>query len=88
MVEAAGHRRPSIANAYLSTHRVQQQKAPNVTLDQVRDAIARFNGNKKAAANFLQILRQKMYRIIQRHESVTFSDSLPNVTLSDSLITQ
>jgi hypothetical protein len=26
---------------------VQQQKAPNVTLDQVRDAIARFNGNKK-----------------------------------------
>jgi benzoyl-CoA reductase/2-hydroxyglutaryl-CoA dehydratase subunit BcrC/BadD/HgdB len=51
---------------------VQQQKAPNVTLDQVRDAIARFNGNKKAAANFLQILRQKMSDI-QRHESVTFS---------------
>lgn len=88
VVEAAGHSRPSIANTHLSTHRVQQEEAPGVTLDQVRDAIVMFNGNKKAAANFLQISRQKMYRIIQRHESVTFRDSLPNVTLSESLITQ
>jgi DNA-binding NtrC family response regulator len=51
---------------------VQQQKAPDVTFDQVRDAIAKFNGNKKAAADFLQISRQKVYRIIDRHEGVTF----------------
>ncbi|MFM0136417.1 integrase domain-containing protein [Caballeronia grimmiae] len=66
VVEAAGHSRPSIANAYLSTHRVQQQKAPDVTFDQVCDAIAKFNGNKKAAANFLQISRQSVYRILER----------------------
>ncbi|WP_235366175.1 MULTISPECIES: helix-turn-helix domain-containing protein [Caballeronia] len=66
VVEAAGHRRPSIANTHLSTHTVQQQKAPDVTLDQVRDAIAKFNGNKKAAANFLQISRQSVYRLLER----------------------
>jgi len=66
VVEAAGDSRPSIANTHLSTHRVQQQKAPDVTLDQVRDAIAKFNGNKKAAANFLQISRQSVYRLLER----------------------
>jgi transcriptional regulator with PAS, ATPase and Fis domain len=42
------------------------QKAPDITLDQVRDAIAKFNGNKKAAANFLRFSRQSVYRILER----------------------
>ncbi|MCG7402247.1 MULTISPECIES: hypothetical protein [Caballeronia] len=66
VVEAAGHSRPSIANTHLSTHRVQQEEAPGVTLVQVRDAIVMFNGNKKAAANFLRISRQSVYRMLER----------------------
>ncbi|MDR5786638.1 hypothetical protein P9281_08785 [Caballeronia sp. LP003] len=65
----SGRPQPAIdckrVSIYLSTHRVQQEEAPSVTLDRVRDAIVMFNDNKKAAANFLQISRQSVYRILE-----------------------
>ncbi|MFM0326441.1 helix-turn-helix domain-containing protein [Caballeronia glebae] len=66
VVEAAGHSRPAIANAYLSTFRVQTRKAaPEVSYEQVVAALADTGGNKKAAAAALGINRQKLYRILQ-----------------------
>lgn len=66
VVEAAGHSRKQKAGAYLSSYFVQKKlKAPKVTIEQVYEALAANNGEKKAAAAALGISRTGLYRILQ-----------------------
>jgi transcriptional regulator with PAS, ATPase and Fis domain len=66
VVEAAGHSRKQKAGAYLSSYSVQRKlKTPKVTIEQVNNALAASNGEKKAAAAALGISRTGLYRILQ-----------------------
>ncbi|SIT48758.1 Tyrosine recombinase [Paraburkholderia ribeironis] len=71
VVEAAGHTRRTKANAYLSTFAKQerlQKKLP--TIDEVRAALAKADGNKSHAAAALGISRQAVYRILGAGENL------------------
>ncbi|MFP3708491.1 integrase domain-containing protein [Paraburkholderia sp. SIMBA_009] len=65
VVEAAGHSRPTKANAYISTFARQERLAkPNPTIDAVRSALEAAGGNKSHAAAALGISRQALYRLL------------------------
>ncbi|MXN76477.1 Fis family transcriptional regulator [Burkholderia sp. 4701] len=65
VVEAAGHSRPSKANAYLSTFARQTERTkPLPTLGEARTAIETAAGNKSHAAAALGISRQALYRLL------------------------
>lgn len=65
VVEAAGHSRPTKANAYISTFARQERLAkPTPTIDEVRSALEAAAGNKSHAALALGISRQALYRLL------------------------
>ncbi|MDN7934557.1 integrase domain-containing protein [Burkholderia metallica] len=65
VVEAAGHSRPSKANAYLSTFARQTERTkPQPTLEEAQRAIETAAGNKSHAAATLGISRQALYRLL------------------------
>jgi integrase len=75
VVEAAGHSRVTKANAYLSTFAKQdrlQKKLPSV--DEVRSALVKTDGNKSHAAAALGISRQALYRILGAHAALAVAD--------------
>ncbi|WP_321882560.1 helix-turn-helix domain-containing protein [Burkholderia cepacia] len=65
VVEAAGHSRPSKANAYLSTFARQTElKKPLPSVDETMAALEAAGGNKSHAAAALGISRQALYRLL------------------------
>ncbi|EDT38895.1 integrase domain-containing protein [Burkholderia ambifaria] len=65
VVEAAGHSRPSKANAYLSTFARQTElKKPLPSVAETRAALEAAAGNKSHAAAALGISRQALYRLL------------------------
>ncbi|SAK98666.1 Fis family transcriptional regulator [Caballeronia glebae] len=67
VVEAAGHSRPSKANAYIASfNSLAQQKSAEISVEEALSAVAAAGGNKKAAATVLGISRQALYRILGR----------------------
>ncbi len=65
IVAAAGHGLEAKAAAYISSFAtVNKLDAPRVSLQQVREALHRANGNKSQAAKALKISRQRLYRVI------------------------
>ncbi|MBR8122489.1 Fis family transcriptional regulator [Burkholderia multivorans] len=65
VVEAAGHSRPSKANAYLSTFARQATlKKPLPTVEETKAALEAAGGNKSHAAAALGISRQALYRLL------------------------
>ncbi|VWC46866.1 Fis family transcriptional regulator [Burkholderia lata] len=65
VVEAAGHSRPSKANAYLSTFaRQDEMRKMQPTADEAKAALEAANGNKSHAAAALGISRQALYRML------------------------
>ncbi|MEI7297433.1 integrase domain-containing protein [Paraburkholderia tropica] len=65
VVQAAGHSRPTKANAYISTFARQERLAKtNPTIDEVRSALEAAAGNKSHAAAALGISRQALYRLL------------------------
>ncbi|MGG2041483.1 integrase domain-containing protein [Burkholderia gladioli] len=65
VVEAAGHSRPSKANAYLSTFARQTELRKALpTIDELNAALASAAGNKSHAAAALGISRQALYRLL------------------------
>ncbi|KVS70139.1 integrase domain-containing protein [Burkholderia cepacia] len=65
VVEAAGHSRPSKANAYLSTFARQTElKKPLPTVAETKAALEAAAGNKSHAAAALGISRQALYRLL------------------------
>ncbi|ABO59971.1 integrase domain-containing protein [Burkholderia vietnamiensis] len=65
VVEAAGHSRPSKANAYLSTFARQTAlKKALPSIDETMAALATAGGNKSHAAAALGISRQALYRLL------------------------
>ncbi|KWB20907.1 Fis family transcriptional regulator [Burkholderia cepacia] len=65
VVEAAGHSRPSKANAYLSTFARQSElKKPLPSVAETKAALEAAAGNKSHAAAALGISRQALYRLL------------------------
>ncbi|WP_175958043.1 integrase domain-containing protein [Burkholderia sp. BCC0405] len=65
VVEAAGHSRPSKANAYLSTFaRQDEMRKMPPTVDEAKAALEASNGSKSHAAAALGISRQALYRML------------------------
>ncbi|WP_175927363.1 integrase domain-containing protein [Burkholderia cepacia] len=65
VVEAAGHSRPSKANAYLSTFARQSElKKPLPSVAETKAAVEAAAGNKSHAAAALGISRQALYRLL------------------------
>ncbi|QGZ66993.1 integrase domain-containing protein [Paraburkholderia acidisoli] len=66
VVEAAGHSRPTKANAYISTFARQERLAkPTLSLDDAMAALDAARGNKTHAAAALGISRQALYRLLE-----------------------
>ncbi|MBC8640741.1 integrase domain-containing protein [Caballeronia sp. EK] len=79
VVEAAGHSRPSKANAYIASYNsLAQQRSAAISFEQATAAVEAAGGNKTVAAAAVGISRQALYRILARNEgAVPFRGYVP-----------
>lgn len=68
----AGHNRPGISNAYISSHAyVEKKKRELISDEQIRTALIESNGNKMHAAKKLNLSRSALYVRIGQMSDVT-----------------